>query len=436
MLWTLSLRPCSLRCLSRPQCRCFSSSPLRLRPRHIATEERSNTTSAKLQSGDAQPKIEAEEPRLFYQRVGPPSIRNQVLFFVFGSLLAFGVAARQTNLDTYYWTNKLTKSSFWTLGTSVTPTNGDIQLAKRHDLLTKAKTWLNKLQSSGLSDQLRAMAAYSYAQVVLKYLDTTEGKRVCYMLAAANGVVWAVWQIPRMEGFMLRTFAHHPLSGLSYTMLTSTFSHSAFIHLLFNMMALLSFGSSADMYLTIQQRADPSNLRESTSRWHFLSFFISAGLFSSLVSHVATARIKYPQLIAQLAHPAKTAAPAASIAEGAAAARSTSALTGSEALASIKPSLGASGAIYATVTLTAMAFPEAHISLIFPPTPPIPIQYGVFGFMAMDLMGVIRGWRLFDHYAHLGGAMFGLWYYAYGPKVWESFREMTLGGLPRSLQKA
>ncbi|KAH9931815.1 uncharacterized protein B0H18DRAFT_871662 [Fomitopsis serialis] len=288
-------------------------------------------------------------------------------------------------------------------------------------------TWLRKLQSSGLPDQLRAMAAYSYGQAVLKFVDTTEGRRVCYMLAAANGVVWAVWQIPRMQGVMLRTFAHHPLSGLSYTMLTSTFSHSAFFHLLFNMMALLSFGSSADVYLTLQQRADPSNLRESTSQWHFLSFFISAGLFSSLVSHVATARIKYPQLIAQLANPAKTAAPAASIAEGAAAVRSTSALTGSEALTSIKPSLGASGAIYATLTLTAMAFPETHVSLIFPRAE-IPIQYGVCGFMALDLMGVIRGWRRFDHYAHLGGAMFGLWYYAYGPKVWESFREMTLAG--------
>ncbi|KZT66139.1 rhomboid-domain-containing protein [Daedalea quercina L-15889] len=289
---------------------------------------------------------------------------------------------------------------------------------------------------SGLSDDLKAMATYCYAQVAQTYLNTTEGKRVCYMLAAANGVVWAVWQVPRMEGFMMRAFSHHPLSGLSYTMLTSTFSHSSFIHLLFNMMALMSFGSSASLYLARQQDADPSNLRESTSKWHFLSFFISAGLFSSLVSHIATARFKYPQLLAQLANPTRSVAPAASVVEGAAAVRSTSALTGSEALASIKPSLGASGAIYAAVTLTAMAFPEAHVSLIFPPTPPIPIQYGVFGFMAMDLVGVIRGWRIFDHHAHLGGAMFGLWYYAYGPRLWESFRELTLGGLPPSLRKA
>ncbi|TFY53330.1 hypothetical protein EVJ58_g9510 [Rhodofomes roseus] len=219
-------------------------------------------------------------------------------------------------------------------------------------------------------------------------------------------------------------------------MLTSTFSHSSFIHLLFNMMAMLGFGTSATLYLAKQQQEDPSNLRESTTKWHFLSFFISAGLFSSLVSHVASARFKYPQLIARLANPTKSTASTASTVEGAAAVRSTSTLTGREALASIKPSLGASGAIYAAVTLTAMAFPEVHISLIFPPTPPIPIQYGVFGLMGMDVLGVIRGWRLFDHHAHLGGAMFGLWYYAYGPRVWESFREMTLGGLPPSLRKA
>lgn len=174
----------------------------------------------------------------------------------------------------------------------------------------------------------------------------------------------------------------------------------------------LSSGSSAGVYLARQQQADPSNLRESTSQWHFLAFFASgmfqcsfhplspgaqhtslAGLFSSLVSHVATARFKYPQLIAQLASCSGSTTSSAAVAEGAAAARSTSAFAGGDALASIKPSLGASGAIYATVTLTAMAFPEAHVSLIFPPTPPIPIQYGVFGFMAMDLLGVIRGWR-------------------------------------------
>jgi len=33
--------------------------------------------------------------------------------------------------------------------------------------------------------------------------------------------------------------------------------------------------------------------------------------------------------------------------------------------------------------------------------------------LSFDFNGILLGWRLFDHAAHLGGAVFGLWY-AYG----------------------
>ena len=66
------------RCLSRPQCRHLSSSPLRLRPRHVGGEERSRLSS-ELQHEAAKPTLEADESRSFYKRIGPPSIRNQVL---------------------------------------------------------------------------------------------------------------------------------------------------------------------------------------------------------------------------------------------------------------------------------------------------------------------------------------------------------------------
>jgi rhomboid-like protein len=59
----------------------------------------------------------------------------------------------------------------------------------------------------------------------------------------------------------------------------------------------------------------------------------------------------------------------------------------------ILPSLGASGAIYATVTLTALAFPHTEISLIIPPSFPIPIQWGVGAFVGLDILGALRGWR-------------------------------------------
>jgi len=88
----------------------------------------------------------------------------------------------------------------------------------------------------------------------------------------------------------------------------------------------------------------------------------------------------------------------------------------------ILPSLGSSGAIYAAVTLTALAFPGLHIALIIPPSFPIPIQYGVGGMVLLDCIGIICGWRFFDHYAHLGGALFGVGYYMYGPQLWDGMR--------------
>ena len=59
----------------------------------------------------------------------------------------------------------------------------------------------------------------------------------------------------------------------------------------------------------------------------------------------------------------------------------------------VLPSLGASGAIYSAVVVTALAYPHSEVALIFPPTPPIPVQWGVGGLIALDCIGVIRGWR-------------------------------------------
>jgi rhomboid-like protein len=59
----------------------------------------------------------------------------------------------------------------------------------------------------------------------------------------------------------------------------------------------------------------------------------------------------------------------------------------------ILPSLGASGAIYSTVIISTFAFPDAEVSLVFPPTPSFPIEYGVGGLVLLDCIGVLRGWR-------------------------------------------
>lgn len=120
-----------------------------------------------------------------------------------------------------------------------------------------------------------------------------------------------------------------------------------------------------------------------------LTQWSAAGLFSALLSHVVSARIKFPRLVAQLSKTAETTGARASRAAGA-----DSAASRASRAAEILPSLGASGAIYAAVTLTALAFPDAVVSLIFPPTWPIPIQLGVGALVLVDVLGVIRGWRL------------------------------------------
>ncbi|KAG6852927.1 hypothetical protein C0991_008072 [Blastosporella zonata] len=199
------------------------------------------------------------------------------------------------------------------------------------------------------------------------------------------------------------------------------FSHKSFVHLLFNCLALESFGSAAYLYFVREEdKAAPAQLEVSAS-WHFLGFFVSAGLFSGLVSHVVATKFMYPRLVAQLSAPStavKTetwaAAVAASAAPAAAAAKSAK---------PILPSLGASGAVYASVTtLTALAFPESQVSLIIPPSYPIDIQTGVGALVLLDIIGAARGWRYFDHWAHLGGAAFGAAYYCYGPAFWQNLR--------------
>jgi hypothetical protein len=73
-------------------------------------------------------------------------------------------------------------------------------------------------------------------------------------------------------------------------------------------------------------------------------------------------------------------------------ARPAAATDAAAATLAILPSLGASGTIYSTVIMSALAFLEAEISLIFPPTPSFPIQYEVGGLVLLDCIGILR-WK-------------------------------------------
>lgn len=357
------------------------------------------------------------EVESFSSRFPRPTIRNQVLFFVGGSLLAYSIAASQTEVDTEYWSKHLVSVSHrWT---PRPPTTEEMRKAQYLELGKYLQTQVNQLKDT-LAEwplALRNLALSVYVQAAQSYLDAPEGRRLCWLICGVNTAIYLVWKIPRLAPFMTRTFTHHPLSGRSYTLLTSMFSHKSFIHLLANSMALASFGSAATHYFTLEQLKHGEHQQEATAKWHFLAFFISAGLFSGLVSHTAACKVLFPRLVNQF-----TASAVIKNSPAATAISSTAVKTATAAPREILPSLGASGAIYAAVTVSALAFPDAQVSLIFPPFVSIPIQAGVGGLVILDMIGIIRGWRMFDHYAHLGGAAFGAIYYMYGPQWWTFMR--------------
>ncbi|KDQ50761.1 hypothetical protein JAAARDRAFT_185971 [Jaapia argillacea MUCL 33604] len=361
----------------------------------------------------------ASASKSFTDTLTRPSVLRQVLFTVFGSFALFSVAAIQTNDDTEWWTKKMvTDNGFFQLRP---PTSDEITRAKYIELAEKLRSQLRDLSESlsGFPTHVQGTIVWAAARVAQAYYDARETRRLCWMLIGINGAVFLAWQIPNLRRAMARRFLHHPLSGLSYTLLTSTFSHKAFFHFLFNSLALSSFGAAAGHYLAIEQRNGGSGLQESTPIWHFLAFYISAGLFSGLTSHVIAARIRYPRFLSQLTavksnptQPLSISAPVAT-------------KIGSAADDIIRPSLGASGAIYSCATLVALGYPDSEISLFIPSSFSVPIQWGMGGLVLMDVVGVLRGWRMFDHWAHLGGAAFGALYFVYGPRFWDSMRATT-----------
>ncbi|PPQ96801.1 hypothetical protein CVT26_006204 [Gymnopilus dilepis] len=330
-----------------------------------------------------------QEPT-FLQKIGKPGISKQIIFVTATSFAAFILAAAQTTIETEYWTERMKAlSPVWSVKSI---SNTDLKRAQNSELIQGLREKLASIQTTvqQLPVLIRPWINLAFVSVMQPYADASEGKRLCWKICLFNFAIYAAWKVKRWEPFMSRSFMHYPLSGKSYTLLTSTFSHKGALHLLFNCLALESF----------------------------------AGLFSGLVSHIVNAKFRYPRLIAQLASSVSRTRRTETWAGAVAATTATAAeTTAKKKVLDILPSLGASGAIYAAVTMTALAFPDSQVALFIPPTYPINIQYGVGGLVLMDMIGIMRGWRVFDHWAHLGGAAFGVFYYKYGPQWWRYLRE-------------
>ena len=82
--------------------------------------------------------------------------------------------------------------------------------------------------------------------------------------------------------------------------------------------------------------------------------------------------------------------------------------------ASAIASLGASGAVMGLVGAICGAYPNAHVHLFFMPALEVQAKHALAGIILLDAVGLLRGWSFFAHAAHLGGALFGVWYAQWG----------------------
>lgn len=97
-------------------------------------------------------------------------------------------------------------------------TCSNIALQRLQNGLVSLKTNMEQLPET-----IKAMVSWSYIQVFQPILNASEGKRMCWAIGAVNCAVFLAWRVPRWGAFMMRSFTHNPLSGRSYTLLTSTF---------------------------------------------------------------------------------------------------------------------------------------------------------------------------------------------------------------------
>ncbi|TFY52171.1 hypothetical protein EVG20_g10675 [Dentipellis fragilis] len=252
-------------------------------------------------------------------------------------------------------------------------------------LTNRAESILNSIASA--PQALRDACGYALRQYSKPLAD---GERAAYWITAVNVCVWLAWKVPRLRPFMYAHFMHDPLSGKAYTLLTSVFSHMTLLHLFFNSFGLVNFSQTVSAWM-VEEQERPGELKQSRHIFHFFAFFTAAGLFSSLVSHLVNARTVHLRVMKQLAQNASPKRSLVPINNPASSAKKSCPTL--EPYTGILPSLGASGAIYAAVTLTALAEPDLPVCFIMLPTIPFPITYGVGGMVLLDCIGALRGWK-------------------------------------------
>ncbi|XP_014283168.1 presenilin-associated rhomboid-like protein, mitochondrial [Halyomorpha halys] len=209
----------------------------------------------------------------------------------------------------------------------------------------------------------------------------TEGEKIFAPICFINILVFLLWKIPSFHPVMVKYFCSNPGGkNICWPMVLSTFSHYSAMHIFANMYVLHSFSSGCVSNMGKEQ---------------FLGFYLAAGAIASFASYVHKVLINRPGL-----------------------------------------SLGASGAIMGVLGYCCTRFPDLELNIIFLPFFVFKASAAIKFIMGIDALGILLGWRFFDHAAHLGGALFGVFWSAYGStyiwnkrgpivEAWYKFRKAT-----------
>ena len=189
------------------------------------------------------------------------------------------------------------------------------------------------------------------------------------------------------ENFMIGTFAmFYPASPLFrwWQPLTHMFMHGGWWHIFFNMYTLVMFG------MVVERALDTKK---------FLILYFVTGL-GAVALHTGVEWLQVRQALA-----------------------STDLAAQQDVLTLFRtPMVGASGAIYGVLVAFAMLYPEARMTLIFPPVT-LDAKWMVAIFIGIELLTGITGTQLgVAHFAHLGGALFGFLLILYWRKRGELWR--------------
>ncbi|KAA1468884.1 hypothetical protein DENSPDRAFT_546996 [Dentipellis sp. KUC8613] len=406
--------------------------------------------------GQADPEATSKVPgarsnttKSFTEYVKYPEVKYQIGTAFVVSGVIYYIAARKTNQETLATERLIADPAHSGLPKDVRRAN---KAQMRQDLIRRGKETFQYI--SFVPKLVRRVFTTLYVLVADKYLNALEGERAVYWITGVNCVVWMAWQVPRFRPFMRAHMTHDPLSGKAYTMLTSMFSHASFLHLLSNTTALLGLSSVLSVWMA-HTHDIVSRLPQAREMYHFFAFFASANLFSTLISHHIATRVVFPRIIGQISKNPSAIYSITPVSRWTSFARTSTGrnnfvgisstkapasatsveveATISQTVPHILPSLGSSGATFAAFMLTAVSYPTLDLPPISPfgsPAFTVPIIYGVGGLMMLSYNGILRGWRLFDHAAHLGGAAFGTAYSFHGFRFWDWARRHVGGEKP------